>query len=164
MAVDMLLNIPGVKGESKVESDPKNQIDVLSWSWGMSNHGKTHVGSGGGSGKVDVQDVSLTKYVDSSSPKFMLACCKGSHFDNAVLTVRKAGGEKPVEYVKIKMTEVLITSVSTGGSDLSGCSILVDQPDPFHYCVYHVTGGSDYLTKEYNRLNRTEVRHVSPLH
>jgi type VI secretion system secreted protein Hcp len=116
MAVDMLLNIPGVKGESKVESNPKNQIDVLSWSWGMSNHGKTHVGSGGGSGKVDVQDVSLTKYVDSSSPNLMLACCKGSHFDNAVLTVRKAGGDKPVEYVQIKMTEVFITSVSTGGN------------------------------------------------
>jgi type VI secretion system secreted protein Hcp len=89
---------------------------VLSWSWEMSNHGKTHVGSGGGSGKVEVQDVSLTKYVDSSSPNPMLAYCKGSHFDNAVLTVRKAGGEEPVEYVQIKMTEVFITSVSTGGS------------------------------------------------
>ena len=83
----------------------------------MSNHGKTHNGGGGGSGKVEVQDVSLTKYVDTSSPNLILACCKGSHFDNAVLTVRKAGGDdKPMEYVKIKMTEVFITSVSTGGS------------------------------------------------
>jgi len=31
------------------------------------------------------------------------------------LTVRKAG-ENPVEYLKIKLTEVLVSSVSTGGS------------------------------------------------
>ena len=112
----MFPEIDGVKGESKDKTHAK-QIDVLSWSWGMSNHGKTHVGSGGGSGKVNVQDVSLTKYVDSSSPNLMLACCNGEHFDSAVLTVRKAGGKEPVEYVQIKMTEVFITSVSTGGSE-----------------------------------------------
>jgi type VI secretion system secreted protein Hcp len=117
MAVDMFLKIDGIKGESKVEveSGQKNQIDVLSWSWGMSNNGSAHVNGGAGSGKVNVQDVSLTKYVDSSSPGLMLACCKGTHFNNAVLTVRKAGGEKPVEYVKITMMYVFITSVSTGG-------------------------------------------------
>jgi len=58
----------------------------------------------------------MTKYIDSSSPKLMLSCCDGAHFANAVITVRKAGGENPVEYLKIKMQEVLITSVSTGGS------------------------------------------------
>ena len=45
----------------------------------------------------------------------MLACCKGKHFPQASLTVRKAG-DKPVEYCKIKLEEVIITSVSTGGS------------------------------------------------
>ncbi len=48
-------------------------------------------------------------------PKLALACCDGKHFDDATLVVRKAG-EKPVEYIKIKMEEVLITSISTGGS------------------------------------------------
>jgi hypothetical protein len=67
-----------------------------------------------GSGKVDVRDLCVTKYIDSSSSPLMLACCKGTHFPSALLTVRKAGGESPVEYVKIKMDEVFITSVSTG--------------------------------------------------
>src|SRR5437763_13199723 len=115
MAVDMFLKIDGVDGESKDKKNSK-QIDVLAWSWGMSNSGSAHVGGGAGAGKVNVQDVSVTKYVDSSSPKLMLACCNGTHYANALLTVRKAGGDSPVEYIKIKMEEVFITSVSTGGS------------------------------------------------
>ena len=115
MAVDMFLTLDGVTGESKDKTHTKD-IDLLSWSWGMSNSGSAHEGGGAGSGKVSVQDVSVTKYIDSSSPKIMLSCCNGTHFDSALITVRKAGGEKPVEYVKIKMQEVLITSVSTGGS------------------------------------------------
>src|SRR5271169_1180358 len=114
MAVDMFLKLNGVDGESKDKAHTK-EIDVLSWSWGMSNSGSAHVGGGAGSGKVSVQDLSLTKHLDSSSAKIMLSCCDGTHFDTALLTVRKAGGEKPVEYVTIKLQEVLITSVATGG-------------------------------------------------
>jgi type VI secretion system secreted protein Hcp len=88
----------------------------LSWSWGMANSGSAHIGGGAGASKVNVQDVSVTKYVDSSSPKLMLACCKGTHYPTALLTVRKAGGDSPLEYVTIKMDEVFITSVCTGGS------------------------------------------------
>ena len=115
MAVDMFLKLDGVNGESKDKAH-KLDIDVLAWSWGMSNSGSAHQGGGAGSGKVNVQDISLTKYVDSSSPKIMLSCCDGNHFPTATLTVRKAGGNSPVEYIVIKMEEVLISSVSTGGS------------------------------------------------
>jgi type VI secretion system secreted protein Hcp len=115
MAVDMFLDINGVKGEARDKAHSK-QIDVISWSWGMSNSGSAHVGGGAGAGKVNVEDISLTKYVDSASPALMLACANGSHFDEATLTVRKAGGTAPVEYVTIKMNEVFITSVSTGAS------------------------------------------------
>ena len=73
------------------------------------------MGSGAGAGKVNVQDLSLTKYIDTASPPLMLACCNGKHFPEAKLTVRKAG-ETPLEYLVIKMTEVMVTSVSTGGS------------------------------------------------
>jgi hypothetical protein len=53
--------------------------------------------------------------VDRSSPKLMLSCCDGTHFADALLTVRKAGGN-PVEYIKIKLETVMITGLSTGGS------------------------------------------------
>ena len=114
MAVDMFLNLDGVKGESKDKAHTQ-EIDILSWSWGMSNSGSAHVGGGAGSGKVSVQDLSLTKYLDSSSAPLMLSCCNGEHFGSAVLTVRKAG-EKPLEYLTIKLQEVVITSVTTGAS------------------------------------------------
>ena len=114
MAVDMFLKITGVKGESKDKKHGK-EIDVLAWSWGLSNSGSAHVGGGAGAGKVNVQDLSFTKYIDSSTPDLLLSACNGKHYDEALLTVRKAG-EHPVEYIKIKLTEVLITSISTGGS------------------------------------------------
>jgi type VI secretion system secreted protein Hcp len=114
MAVDIFLKLHGVAGKSKDKVHSK-EIDNLSWSWGMANRGSGHVGGGAGSGKVNVQDVSLSKYVDSNSPKLMLACCNGTHYKDALLTVRKVGGN-PVEYFKVKLKKVLISGVSTGGS------------------------------------------------
>jgi len=114
MAVDMFIKIDTIDGESKDKKHTK-EVDVLSWSWGLSNSGSGHVGGGAGAGKVNVQDLSFTKYVDSASPKLMLASCKGTHLKEALLTVRKAG-DKPLEYIKIKLTQVLVTSVTTGGS------------------------------------------------
>jgi type VI secretion system secreted protein Hcp len=114
MAVDIFLKIAGVDGESK-DDKHKKEMDILAWSWGLSNSGSAHVGGGGGTGKVNVQDVSFTKWVDAATPKLVLACCNGSHYDEATLVVRKSGGS-PVEYIKLKLQEVLVTSVSTGGS------------------------------------------------
>src|SRR5215469_18154324 len=71
------------------------------------------VGGGAGAGKVSVQDLALCKYVDSSSPKLMLACCNGMHYADALLTVRKAGGN-PLEYIKVKMEKVFITGITSG--------------------------------------------------
>ena len=114
MAVDMFIKVGDIEGEAE-DKVHKGKIDVLAWSWGMSNSGTTHAGGGGGAGKVNVQDISFTKYIDSASNALMKACCEGKHYDDATLIVRKAGGT-PVEYVVIKMEEVLITSISTGGS------------------------------------------------
>ena len=114
MAMDMFIKIGDLKGESK-DDKHKGEIDVLAWSWGLSNSGSAHVGGGAGAGKVNIQDISITKYIDFSSTGLQLACANGKHFPEAMLTVRKAG-EHPLEYLKIKMTEVMITSVSTGGS------------------------------------------------
>lgn len=114
MAVDIFLKLGDIKGES-VDSKHKDEIDILSWSWGMTQSGTTHLGSGGGAGKVAVQDLSFTHYLDKASPNLRLNCCTGKHFKEGFLTVRKAG-DKPLEYLKIKLEEVLITSVQTGGN------------------------------------------------
>jgi type VI secretion system secreted protein Hcp len=114
MAVDMFMKIDTVDGEAQ-DSKHKKEIDVLAWSWGMSNSGSAHTGGGSGSGKVNVQDLSFTKWVDCASPKLLLACASGKHFKDATLVVRKAG-DKPVEYLKVKLDGVFVASVSTGGS------------------------------------------------
>ena len=116
MAVDMFMKIGDIKGESTDKKHP-NEIDVLAWSWGVSNSGTTHMGGGGGAGKANVQDLSFTKYTDASSHALLLACSNGQHYAKANLVVRKAGGKgAPIEYTKIEMDEVLVTSVSCGGS------------------------------------------------
>src|SRR5688572_16695132 len=98
MAVDMFMKIEkDIKGESMDETH-KGEIDVLSWSWGMSNAGSMQTGTGGGAGKANVNDLTFTKYVDSATTVLLSKCGGGVHFDKATLVVRKAGG-KPLEYL-----------------------------------------------------------------
>lgn len=108
MAVDTFLKIGDIKGESHDEKHP-NEIEVLAWSWGLT------AGAGEAAGKVNVQGITMTKYVDSASTGLVLAGCKGTHIKEAKLTVRKAG-DKPLEYIKITLNDVLVTSLQTGGA------------------------------------------------
>jgi len=115
MSMDMFIKIGDLEGEAQ-DKVHKGEIDVLAWSWGMSQSGNMHIGGGGGAGKVSIQDLSITKYIDKSSPVLMKACSNGSQYPEAKLIVRKAGGNAPIEYLWIQMNDVIITSVSTGGS------------------------------------------------
>ena len=120
MAVDMFMvfnTAAKIEGESKDKVySAKKAIDVLSWSWGMEQSGSFQEGGGGGAGKASFDDISFTKYVDKASPNLMLAVASGKHIPDATLVVRKAGGKTPVEYITIKMTDVMVTSVSGGGN------------------------------------------------
>jgi type VI secretion system secreted protein Hcp len=117
MAVDIFMQIDKVNGES-TDSKFKGAIEVVSWSWGLTQSGTTHTGSGSGAGKVNVQDLSFTKFVDTSSPVLVQKCCDGTPFTKATLTLRKAGAT-PLVYMVITLQNVLISSVSlaTAASD-----------------------------------------------
>jgi type VI secretion system secreted protein Hcp len=115
MAVNMTLKCGKIKGESAIDGH-KEEIDVLSFAFGGTQSGTMHTGTGGGAGKANVHDLTVTKWVDIASPELMLACFNGTHIKEAILSVRKAGGEKAVDYLKITMTDCLISSVNTGGS------------------------------------------------
>jgi type VI secretion system secreted protein Hcp len=110
----MFLKLDSIKGES-VDNAHKDEVDILSWSWGLTQSGSAHVAGGSGSGKVNVHDVTFTKYVDSASPTLVKFCCTGGAIKSAVLTVRKAGG-KPLEYYKLTLSNVLVSSVTPGGA------------------------------------------------
>jgi type VI secretion system secreted protein Hcp len=105
MPVDFFLKLTDIEGESTDEKH-KNEIVVESFSWGLLNPAED---------RVSVQDFFFTSLVDKSSPILMLSCATGKHIDEAVLTARKAG-EKPLEYLIIKLKEVLVTGFQPSGS------------------------------------------------
>jgi len=119
-ASDMFLKLTGIKGES-IDEKHKGEIDVLSWSWGTST----------GTGKVKrgtvapqcIQDLALTKFVDSSTPELLMQAVKGEHIKEGILTLRKSGKEQQ-EYLVIKMTDVLVTAYQTGGSSGSDAPLV----------------------------------------
>jgi type VI secretion system secreted protein Hcp len=123
-AVDFFLKIEGIEGESQ-DHKHKNEIDLESWSFGESQHGTSHLGGGGGAGKVSMQDFHFVMRVNKASPKLFLACATGQHIKKAILTCRKAGKEQQ-EYLKWNFDDLLISSYQTGGSG-HGDALPVDQ-------------------------------------
>jgi len=110
--VDYFLKIDGIDGESK-DDKHKNEIDIQSWSFGASQSGSMAAGGGGGAGKVSFQELSITKSMDKSSPKLFEALATGKHLKEVKLVLR---GSSSVEYLTITLTDVMISSYSTGGS------------------------------------------------
>jgi type VI secretion system secreted protein Hcp len=117
MASDIFAKIGDIKGES-VDDKHKDEIDVLSFSWGVTNAGSMAFGSGGGVGKAQFSDFSFTTTTSKASPSLFLACASGQHIKDATITVRRAGDGRgsQQDYLVIKMNDVLVSSYNTGGS------------------------------------------------
>lgn len=124
MATDYFLKIEGIKGESR-DSKHKDEIDLLSFSWGATQTGTHAAGGGGGAGKVQFQDFHFVMKMSKASPVLLQAIATGKHIKEASLVARKAGGTQQ-EYLKIKFTDVLISSYQSGGSQ-GGDEIPVEQ-------------------------------------
>ena len=118
MASDIFAKIGDIKGES-LDAKHKGEIEVLSWSWGVSNAGSMAHGGGGGEGKASFSDLSFMHRIDKASPVLMKACATGVHIKEATITHRKAGKGQQ-EFLIFKMNDVMVTSVqdSDGGDDL----------------------------------------------
>ena len=114
MAVDIFAKIGDIKGESQ-DAKHKEEIDVFSWSWGVAQTGTMATGGGGGAGKASFHHLSFMHNVDKASPNLLKACASGKHIPEATIVQRKAG-EGQQEYIIVKMTDVLITNVSSSGS------------------------------------------------
>jgi type VI secretion system secreted protein Hcp len=120
MAVDMFLKLDGIDGES-TDALHKDWIEVSSFSWGLSQVGVSSTGGGGGAGKVSFQDLHFEKLFDKSSALLAQKCATGAHIVSGTLSMRKAGGDnsgaKGDDFLKIKMTDVLISSYQTAGAN-----------------------------------------------
>src|SRR5262245_1213752 len=121
--VDYFLKIDGIPGESG-DAKHKDEIQVLSFSFGESQAGTMAFGGGGGAGKVQMQDFHFMMNVNKASPKLFLTCATGEHIKNAVLTARKAGKDQQ-DYLKVTFTDLLVSSFQTNG-DAHANSLPVD--------------------------------------
>lgn len=124
---DMFLKIDGVrqgaiKGDAQ-DAAHRDEIDVVSWSWGMQGnyiHGQA-------SGRTTVQELRAVKRVDRATTALMSALRNSEVLKEAVLTVRKAGGADPVEYLKITMEKARITAIATQSGMLGGVPELTEE-------------------------------------
>lgn len=114
MAVDIFAKIGDIKGESQ-DDKHKDEIELFSWSWGVSQSGTMATGTGGGAGKASFSDISFMHNVDKASPNLLKHCASGKHIPEATITARKAG-EGQQEYLVVKLTDVIITSVQSSGA------------------------------------------------
>lgn len=115
MAVDMFIKIGDIKGES-TDVKHKNEIEVVSWHWGVNQTAAPHVGSGAGAGKVTVRELTISKHIDVASPKLFLTCSEGRHLAEAKLSVRRAGMSS-FDFFTIAMKDVIVTAVLMDGTE-----------------------------------------------
>ena len=115
MPTDIFAKLGDIKGES-IDAKHKDEIEVLSCSWGVTNPSGPGHGGGGGAGKATFQDLSIVHHVDKATPKLLEACATGQHLKEATITHRKAG-KGQVEFLIVKMSDVVITGVTHGGGN-----------------------------------------------
>ncbi len=111
---DFFIKLDGIPGESK-DSKHSGQVDVLSWGYAVSQSSSSHIGGGGGVGKANFSELVFTHYVDKSTPNLMQYCASGKHVPSVELSCCKVGGGQQ-EYMKVTLTDVLITHVRPMGA------------------------------------------------
>lgn len=117
MAVSWFLKIDGVAGES-TDVNHKDEIDVLSWSWGVAQTGGGAAsGAGAGAGKAAFQDLHFVSQISKASPKLFLSCATGTHHKTATLSgVRTAAKGASSAFLKYKLSDVVVTSENHAGN------------------------------------------------
>ena len=110
MASDIFAKIGDIKGESP-DDKHKGEIELLSWSWGVTQSGTMAHGGGGGEGKANFNDFNFTHHIDKASPALFKMCATGEHIKEATITARKSGKGQQ-EFLIIKMNDIIITHVA----------------------------------------------------
>jgi type VI secretion system secreted protein Hcp len=118
------LKIDGIEGDS-ASVQHKGEIDVESWSFGVTQTGSSSTGGGGGAGKASFQDFHFVSRISKASPALFLACATGQHQKSATLSGERAGRAKGGTFLQYKLNDVLVTSVQQ--SDSAGGEVPVEQ-------------------------------------
>ena len=110
MASDIFAKLGDIKGES-LDSKHKDEVEVLSWSWGVNRSGSVAHGGGSSEGKASFNDFNFTHHIDKASPVLLRACATGERIKEATITMRRAGKGQQ-EFLIIRMNDIVITSVA----------------------------------------------------
>jgi type VI secretion system secreted protein Hcp len=103
------LDLEGIPGESQ-DSEYSDKIELQSFSWGASNNSSYATGTGSGIGKGQIHDISCSKFADKASLKLMERAVNGKPISSGTLTLLKMSGETKIAYLKLKLTNVVVTS------------------------------------------------------
>jgi len=157
MAVDYFLKLDGIDGEAQ-DANHKNEIQIMSWSWGASQVSSVAGTGGSGAGKVDLSDFSIMTYFDKATPKFFKNICAGAHIKTGTMNAIKSGADgKP--YLKVDFKELFVSSLQISGSSevptvsvsFSYNEIKIDYSTQNEQGNLTSTGPVNYSTKE-NKL------------
>lgn len=115
---DMFLRLKGkatgsIKGESNVAEHPE-EIEISQWGWGMT--GSSALAGGGASAKSALSEISFCKRTDRSTTQLMSVMRNNEVVEEAELSVRKAGTNPPVDYLKVKVKNGRINSFTIGNA------------------------------------------------
>jgi type VI secretion system secreted protein Hcp len=113
MAGSMWLKIDGCEGEANDDGHQK-EIDINSYSFNM-EHPINFRGGGLSSGETTVSPLTVTKQIDKASPNLMKFCLSAKSLKEVLLTARKRG-ENPIDYIKIKLKNALVSGVHNAGT------------------------------------------------
>jgi type VI secretion system secreted protein Hcp len=116
VAVNAYLYIDGVTGPS---TSKPNFIDVLSFSWGVSQTSVYGTGASGKeskAGRADFSNLTIMKVLDKTSPLLCDHCASGDILTEVYILYDKPVGDKQDDYFRIYLKDALITSVQLSGS------------------------------------------------
>jgi type VI secretion system secreted protein Hcp len=111
MSYAIFIKMDGIEGES-TDARHKGEIDVLSWSWGVTL--STSAGGAGGTGRAIPADLKFSHRIDFASPSLIRACASGRHIKEAVVSVQKTGADPraaPDSFLTIRLFVVTVKSV-----------------------------------------------------
>jgi type VI secretion system secreted protein Hcp len=114
MAVDYFLKLDGIQGESQ-DANHKDEIQIMSFSWGGSQTSSVAGTGGSGAGKVSLADMSIMTNFDKATPKLFKSLCAGTHIKTGTMSAVKSGGDgKP--YLTVDFTELFVSSLQISAS------------------------------------------------
>jgi type VI secretion system secreted protein Hcp len=108
------LKIDDIEGEA-MHSEHVGEMDITSFRWGESLPMATESRPGATAGRVAMENFFFSAPVSKASPKLMQSVADGSHFDEAVFTVRDTHRENQPVIMEVKLQDVIITSYHVSG-------------------------------------------------